>query len=75
MLVYGRNVAKEILKNNKKINKIIIQKDFFDKEINSYIEKSKFNIEILDKKDIYTILTIIVAITNDIDRSQANSSN
>ena len=34
----------------------------------------KYQIEILDKKDIYTILTIIVAITNDIDRSQANSS-
>ena len=35
----------------------------------------KYQIEILDEKDIYTILTIIVAITNDIDRSQANSSN
>ena len=35
----------------------------------------KYQIEILDEKEIYTILTIIVAITNDVDRSQANSAN
>ena len=35
----------------------------------------KYQMEIIDEKDIYTILTIIVAITNDVDRSQANSSN
>lgn len=35
----------------------------------------KYQIEILDEKDIYTILTIIVAITNDVDREQANSAN
>ena len=35
----------------------------------------KYQIEIIDEKDIYTILTIIVAITNDVDRSQSNSSN
>ena len=35
----------------------------------------KYQIDIIDEKDINTILTIIVAITNDIDRSQANSSN
>lgn len=34
----------------------------------------KYQIEIIDEKDIYTILTIIVAITNDVDRNQANSS-
>ena len=33
----------------------------------------KYQIEIIDENDIYIILTIIVAITN--DRSQANSSN
>ena len=32
-------------------------------------------IEIIDETDINTILTIIVAITNDVDRSQSNSSN
>ena len=40
MLVYGRNVAKEFLKNNKKVRKIIIQDSFDDKEILSLIEKS-----------------------------------
>ena len=35
----------------------------------------KYQIEIIDEDDIYTILTIIVAITNDVDRSQSNSSN
>lgn len=34
----------------------------------------KYQIEIIDEKDIYTILTIIAAITNDVDRNQANSS-
>ena len=35
----------------------------------------KYQIEIFEEKDIYTILTIIVAITNDVDRSQTNSAN
>jgi len=50
MLVYGRNVAKEILKNDKLVKKIILQKDFADKEINSLIEKRKIKVEYLDKK-------------------------
>lgn len=51
MLVYGRNVAKEILKKDEKIKKIIIQKDFSDKEILSLIEKRKLKPEIMDKND------------------------
>lgn len=35
----------------------------------------KYQIDVIDEKDINTILTIIVAITNDVDRNQANSSN
>lgn len=35
----------------------------------------KYQIDILDEKDMVTILTIIVAITNDVDRCQSNSSN
>ncbi len=50
MLVYGRNVAKELLKNDKKIKKIILQQDFSDKEINSLIENKKIKVEYLDKK-------------------------
>lgn len=33
----------------------------------------KYQIDIYDEKDLYTILTIIVAITNDIDRNQKSS--
>ena len=44
MLVYGRNVAKEILKKNKKVEKIILQEGFDDKEINSYIENGNFKV-------------------------------
>lgn len=51
MLVYGRNVAKEILKNNKKVNKIILQEDFSDNEINSLIENKKIRVEYLNKKE------------------------
>lgn len=52
MFVYGRNVAKELLKNNKKIKKIYVQKDFNDKEIFSLIEKNKLNYEVLNKNQL-----------------------
>ena len=52
MLVYGRNVAKEILKKNKKVEKILLQDGFDDKEINSLIEKGKFKVEIKPKREI-----------------------
>ena len=41
MIVYGRNVAKEILEKDKIINKIFLQKGFEDKTILSLIEKKK----------------------------------
>ena len=50
VLVYGRNVAKEILKKNKKVNKIILQEHFDDKEINSLIENGNFNVEYSPKQ-------------------------
>ena len=50
MLVYGRNVAKEVLQKPEKVKKIILMKNFDDKEINSLIEKYDFKIEYLDKK-------------------------
>lgn len=52
MLVYGRNVAKEVLKNNKKIKKILLQKDFSDKEIISLIEKRNLNYQIMNKSEL-----------------------
>ena len=52
MLVYGPNVAKEILKKDKKVLKIILQEGFDDKEINSLIEKGNFRVEVKSKRDI-----------------------
>ncbi len=51
MLVYGRNVAKELLQTPKKIKKITLQEGFNDKEINSLIEKSKIKVEYLNKNE------------------------
>ena len=52
MLVYGRNIAKDLLKKNKYIKKIIIQDSFDDKEIKSYLENAKFNVIVKSKKEI-----------------------
>lgn len=52
MLVYGRNVARDLLKKNKNIEKIILQDGFNDEMINSLIEKSKIKVEIKPKKEI-----------------------
>lgn len=51
MIVYGRNVAKEILRDNKKVQKVIIQKDFKDKEIISLLENRKIVPIIKEKKE------------------------
>lgn len=50
MLVYGRNVAKEMLQKPEKVRKVTLMKDFNEKEINSLIEKNKIKVEYLDKK-------------------------
>ena len=50
MIVYGRNVAKEILKNKKKVEKIILQDNFDDKDILSMIENQNLRVERLDKR-------------------------
>lgn len=52
MLVYGRNVAKEILKKNRKVEKIILQDGFDDKEIKSLIENGNFKVEVRSKREI-----------------------
>jgi len=51
MIVYGRNVAKEILKNNKKVEKILLQENFDDKEILSLIENKKILVNKLNKRE------------------------
>ena len=52
MIVYGRNVAKELLKNNKKIKEVLLQDTFDDKEIISLLENKNINIKRLNKKEI-----------------------
>ena len=53
MLVYGKNVAKEILESEKKINFIILQEGFSDKSIISLIEKRKLAVKYVNKKELY----------------------
>lgn len=52
MLVYGKNVAKEILKNPKKIRKIYLEVGFDDKYIISLIEKNKISYIYKSKSEI-----------------------
>lgn len=52
MLVYGRNVAKELLENGKIVQKIILQDGFSDKEINFLIEKRKVPVQYKSKREI-----------------------
>ena len=48
MIVFGKNVAKEILSSNIKINKVIMANNFSDKELINKL--SKYNITYIDKK-------------------------
>lgn len=52
MIVYGRNVAKEVLKNDKKIKEVFLQDSFDDKEIISLLENKKINVKRLNKKEL-----------------------
>ena len=52
MLVYGRNVALEVLKKPKNVKNIILQQGFDDKRILSLIENSKIPVRTVSKKEI-----------------------
>lgn len=52
MLVYGKNVALELLKNNKKIEKAILQYNLKDNTVKTLLENRKINIEYADKKEL-----------------------
>jgi len=52
MLIYGKNVARDLLKKDKKIEKIILQDHFDDKEILSLIEKKKIKYKYMPKREI-----------------------
>ena len=52
MLVYGRNVAIDLLKKKKNIKKIILQDGFNDDLIFSLIENNNYRVEYRSKKEI-----------------------
>lgn len=52
MLVYGRNVALEVLKKPKNVQKVLLQDGFDDKKILALLEKSKIPVFIKPKKEI-----------------------
>lgn len=52
MLVYGRNVALEVLKKPKNVQKVLLQDGFDDKKILALLEKSKISVFIKPKKEI-----------------------
>ena len=52
MLVYGKNVARDLLKSDQTINKIFLQENFSDNEIIDLIKSKKIPIDKLEKKKI-----------------------
>lgn len=52
MLVFGRNIAKDLIKNNKPIKKIYLQEGFSDEDINSLIRNNNFEVVYKSKRDI-----------------------
>ena len=52
MYIYGKNVIKEALKNNEKIKKIYLYKNFNDKEILTSLERMNIKIEYLEKYEL-----------------------
>lgn len=54
MIVFGRNVAKEVIKNNIKINKVYIQEGIKEEVINE-LQSMDINIKYLNKNDMNKI--------------------
>jgi 23S rRNA (guanosine2251-2'-O)-methyltransferase len=52
MIVYGKNVVKELLDNNRKIDKAYIYEDFNDKNLVSALQKRNIRIEYRSKRDL-----------------------
>ena len=52
MYIYGKNVAQEALKNNKKILKSYIYKNFNDKILISELQKRKIEINYCEKFEL-----------------------
>ncbi len=51
MIVYGKNVAKEVLKSGKNVEKIILKDSFDDKEVFSLMKNRNLPVEKLTKKE------------------------
>lgn len=52
MQIYGKNVAKERLDSNEKINKIYLSNKFNDEEILSLIKRKNINTKVLDSREL-----------------------
>jgi 23S rRNA (guanosine2251-2'-O)-methyltransferase len=52
MIVYGKNVVKELLENNKKIEKAYIYEDFSDQNLLLALQKQNVRIEYKSKRDL-----------------------
>ena len=52
MLVFGKNVAKDLLQYPEKIQKVFLQDGFSDKELISSLENANLKIEYLSKKEM-----------------------
>ena len=52
MRVYGRNIAKEIVNNNVKVQKAYIGESFKDEYVISYLQKQKVDIKYLTKNEL-----------------------
>ena len=52
MIVFGKNVANELLDTGKKINEVYLSKNFDDKSITNKLNKSNIKIKMMDKKEM-----------------------
>ncbi len=52
MYVYGRNVVKELLNNNRKIKKVYVSDTFSEQEIIDELYKRKINVKVVDRKTL-----------------------
>lgn len=50
MYVYGRNVAKELFNNNRRIKRVYVSNTFGGQEIIDELRQRKINVEVVDKK-------------------------
>jgi len=50
MIVYGKNVAREVIDSGKRIDKVYLSNQFDDKYILNYLEKNNINTKKMDKR-------------------------